>query len=110
MAKVSADDLRDLLQEQALTKEEALEKLSISERTFYRLISEISDISKTDDRAPKYFIQKTERIDTMAEYKNSLEEVTLNLADIGDNDATKGFTTGKGIELTIKDIRISAPR
>jgi len=103
--KVTTEDLRELLQEQALTKEEVLEKLSISERTFYRLISEISDISKTDDRAPKYFINNKEML-IMAGVNNIIEEITLNLAEVGEFDATKGFTTGKGIELTIKDIRI----
>jgi len=105
MSKVTTEDLKELLQGQSLTKEDCLEKLSISERTFYRLISEISDISKTDDRAPKYFINNKEML-KMAGVNNIMEEITVNLAEVGDSDATKGFTTGKGIELTIKDIRI----
>lgn len=105
--KVTTEDLRELLQEQAFTKEEVLEKLSISDRTFYRLISEISDISKTDDRAPKYFISNKEDKDMvkMAQVNNIMEEVIINLAEVGEFDATKGFSTGK-VELTIKDIRI----
>lgn len=105
MAKVTTEDLKELLTEQALTKEEALEKLSISDRTFYRLIADIPDIRKTDDRAPKYFIDNKEML-KMAQVNNIIEEITLNLAEVGDSDATKGFSTGKGIELTIKDIRI----
>ncbi len=42
----------------------------------------------------------------MAGVNNIIEEITLNLAEVGEFDATKGFSTGKGIELTIKDIRI----
>jgi hypothetical protein len=103
--KVTVEDLKLLLQEQALTKEDCLEKLSISERTFYRLIADIPGINKTDDRAPKYFVNNKEML-KMAGVNNIMEEVIINLAEVGEFDATKGFSTGKGIELTIKDIRI----
>jgi hypothetical protein len=101
--KVTAEDLRELLTGKALTIGECVEKLGVSERSVYRMIEAIPGIEKNSDK--KYYI-KSEEINTMANLtETKINEVVIDLSEVGDLDATKGFSTGK-VELKILDCRI----